>query len=268
MLNRFQAPSDIAFSVFGLDIYWYGIILAIAIFAGFLTAYMLAKKFYTDKEAVFISDYSPFLVIIGILGARLYYCIVNYSYYITRPLEILNIRQGGLSIHGMIIFGVTALYFFAKSKKTSFLKLADIYLCAALLAQSIGRWGNFFNSEAFGYPTDVIWKLYIPITKRPVEFIGFDYFHPAFLYESLLDLTGFVILLLLFKRFSKKSGLVACSYLVLYSLIRIFVEHFRIDSILNISGFPIAQIISFVLISVGITGIILIMRRKENDRLD
>ncbi len=138
MFNSFRAPSDIAFSLFGLDIYWYGIILALAILAGFITAYKLSRQVENgDRYSNFVSNYSPVLVIAGILGARLYYCLVNYSYYIARPLEIFNIRQGGLSIHGMIIFGSAALYFFAKYKKLSFLKLADIYLCSAMLSQSI-----------------------------------------------------------------------------------------------------------------------------------
>lgn len=262
MLNRFQSPSEIAFNIFGIDIYWYGIVLAFAIFVGFYTAYKLCKRYYSEQYTDFAADYSSILIIVGILGARLYYCLVNFSYYAIHPLEIINIRQGGLSVHGMILFGVTALYFFAKSKKLSFLKLADIYLCASLLAQSIGRFGNFFNSEAFGYPTNLPWKLYIPISKRPAEFINFDYFHPTFLYESILDFIGFVILLILYKKFSKHSGLIACLYLVLYSIIRIFVEYFRIDSALNISGIPVAQIMSLFLFIIGIAGICLILRKK------
>ena len=265
MLNRFQSPSEIALNIFGIDVYWYGIILAAAICIGFVTACKISKLYFEKKYSDFVSDYSPILIILGILGARFYYCIVNYSYYMANPLNILNIRQGGLSIHGMIIFGILGLYILSKIKQLSFYKLADIYLCSSLFAQSIGRWGNFFNSEAFGYPTNLPWKLFIPLSKRPAEFVNFNYFHPTFLYESLLDLIGFLILLSLFKKFSKKSGLIACCYLVIYSLIRLLVEHFRIDSALNLFNVPIAQIVSVVLVLLGLAGIIAILRKKFND---
>ena len=104
--------------------------------------------------------------------------------------------------------------------------------------------------------------LFIPVSKRPLEFISFDYFHPTFLYESLLDIVGFIVLLFIF-RFSKKSGITACAYLILYSLIRIFVEHFRTDSVLYISGFPVAQIVSVILIAAGVIGWGIILRGSE-----
>lgn len=257
----FQSPSDIAFSVFGFPIYFYGIIMAFSIAVGCYTAYFLYKKFYGEADKIF--DIVPFIIITGILGARLYYCAVNYSYYIAHPFEIFNIRQGGLSIHGMIIVGIFSLYMFARIYKLSFLKLTDVFCCASALSQSIGRWGNFFNSEAFGTPTDLPWKLFISPSHRPLGYINYAYFHPTFLYESILDLLIFVILILLFKKFSKKAGLISCSYLILYSLVRIFVEYFRIDSVLNIGGFPIAQVMSFLLLFVGIIGINLIVLRKS-----
>jgi phosphatidylglycerol:prolipoprotein diacylglycerol transferase len=181
---------------------------------------------------------------------------VNFSYYSHHPLEIFSIRQGGLSIHGMIIVGIVALWGFAKFYKLSFLKLCDVFLCASALAQSIGRWGNFFNSEAFGLPTNLPWKLYIPYSHRPLQYINFEYFHPTFLYESILDFLIFVILFLCFKKLSQKSGTIAAMYLIMYSLVRIFVEHLRIDSVLNIAGFPIAQIVSVVMLICGLAVII------------
>ncbi len=261
MQFRFQSPGDIAFNILGLPVYWYGIILACAVFIGFLTAYWLYKKFY-GKDASKILDISPYIVIIGIIGARLYYCLVNFSYYQNHLGEIFFIRQGGLSIHGMIIVGILALFGFAKYYKISFLKLTDVYLCASALAQSIGRWGNFFNSEAFGYPTNLPWKLFIPLSKRPLEMFNFDYFHPTFLYESILDFCLFVVLYLLFKRCSKYPGVITCLYLILYSVIRIFVEYFRIDSVLNIYGFPVAQIMSVAMILAGSIGLVVLYRRR------
>ena len=259
----FQSPNDIAFSIFSFPIYYYGIIMALAIAVGCYCAYYLYKKFYDSDSAEKIFDFLPFIIILGIVGARIYYCIVNYSYYINYPFEIFNIRGGGLSIHGMIIVGIVALFGFSKLYKMSFLKLADVFCCAAALAQSIGRWGNFSNSEAFGYPTNLPWKLYIPIAKRPLEYISSEYFHPTFLYESILDFLIFIILISLFKKISKKPGMLACLYLIMYSCVRIFVEHFRVDSILNISGVPVAQIMSCLIGLLGFMGIIWLNLKKS-----
>lgn len=351
MLNNFQSPGEVAFYIFDMPVYFYGIIMAIAVFVGFLTTDYLYKKLiqvsvvspsgeragergYNIKippsatqpppfnkggfSNNLILDISPYLIISGIIGARLYYCLVNYSYYIQNPLEIFFIRQGGLSIHGAIIAGALALFYFSKRYKIPFLCLTDIFLCGTILAQSIGRWGNFFNSEAFGLPCDLPWKLYIPISHRPLEYINFEYFHPTFLYESLLDLGIFVVLFIVIREleegrkigrlegrlvnkislseytqehnsdnslpsypptfqpsdnvsFSKTSqspqpdnslpscppalrtsGLITSLYLILYASARIFVEHFRIDSALNISGIPIAQIMSIFMLILGI----------------
>ena len=246
-------PTSVAFNILGLDIYFYGIFMASAVFAGFYGAYQVYKKYYDIKFAQKFFDFSPFLIIFGILGARFYYCTLNYSYYLTHPLEILNLRQGGLSIHGMLIFGILGLYFVAKHYKTDFLKLTDSFLCSIPLAQSIGRWGNFFNSEAFGKPVENSFlKLYVPISNRPSGFEGNEFFHPTFLYESILDFLIFLILLLLFKKFSKKSGKITALYLILYGIVRFFIEGIRIDSALNINSVPIAQIASVTLIIIGL----------------
>ena len=258
----FQSPGEIAFRIFGFPVYYYGIILAFAILTGVYSAFLLYQKFYDSKNAEKIIEFSPFIIIIGIAGARLYYCLVNLSYYSVHPVEIFNIRQGGLSIHGMIIVGILALYYFAQKYKMSFLKLLDVFFCGTALAQSIGRWGNFFNSEAFGMPTELPWKLYIPISHRPVEYINFEYFHPAFLYESILDFLIFLILYKNFKKFTSRPGTLACLYLILYSIARIFVYHYRIDSVLNIAGFPVAQIISLVTIILASISLAFLLKRK------
>lgn len=259
----FKSPGDVAFSIYGFPVYYYGITLAFAILVGVYTAYALYKKFYGIDKAECIIDFSPYIIVLGVVGARLYYCLVNYSYYLVNPLQIFNIRQGGLSIHGMIFVGILSLWMFSKIYKMSFLKLLDVFLCGTAIAQSIGRWGNFFNSEAFGAPTNLPWKLFIPAAKRPLEFISYEYFHPTFLYESILDLFIFIILLLVFKKFSRKPGIIACCYLIMYSFARIAVEQIRLDSALNIQGIPVAQIASIVLIMVSIISIAVILLRKE-----
>ena len=259
----FQSPGDVAFNFFGYPVYYYGIILASAIFVGIYCAYLLYKKYYEASKAQNIIDFSPWIIIIGILGARFYYCLVNFSYYTAHPFEIFYIRQGGLSVHGMIIVGICGLWWLSKKYKMSFLQLIDSFLCGTALAQSIGRWGNFFNSEAFGAPTNLPWKLFIPISHRPTEFINYEFFHPTFLYESILDILIFVLLLILFKRLSKTPGLVACIYLILYSFARILVESCRVDSVLNIAGIPIAQIISLAIIIFASVFVIILIRKKN-----
>ncbi len=259
----FHSPTDVAFNIFGFPVYFYGIILASAIFVGVYCSYLLYKHFYNKQDASKIIDFSPYIIVIGIIGARLYYCLVNFSYYSDHPLEIFYIRQGGLSIHGVIIIGILALYLFSRKYKMSFLKLIDVFLCGTALGQCIGRWGNFFNSEAFGTPTNLPWKLYIPITHRPAQYLGFQYFHPTFLYESILDFLIFIILLICFKKLSKTPGILACLYLIMYSVVRIVIEHYRVDSILNIDGIPIAQIVSLVIILVSSVAIVFLSRKKS-----
>lgn len=262
----FQSPAEVAFSFLGVPVYFYGIILAFAILVGIYSAYFLYKNFYGSNNASNIIDFSPYIIIIGIVGARLYYCLVNYQYYILRPMEIFYVRQGGLSIHGMIIVGLFSLFVFSKIYKMSFFKLIDVFLCATALAQSIGRWGNFFNSEAFGTPTNLPWKLFIPVSHRPIQYVNFEYFHPTFLYESILDFVIFIVLLFLFRKLSKHPGMIACLYLIMYSFARIFVEHIRIDSVLNIQGFPVAQIISLAIILFASISMIIIAYRDNSNQ--
>lgn len=246
------SPGDIAFKILNFPVYYYGIILAFAILIGVFTAYKLFGKFYDKSRAEIIVDISPYLILYGIIGARLYYCLVNFRYYFLHPLDILNLREGGLSVHGMIIAGFLTIIFLSKKYKIESSKLFDVFFCGSALAQSIGRWGNFFNSEAFGIPYDGFLKLYIPIESRPIEFINVKYFHPAFLYESILDFLIFVILFLLFKKYSKTPGVISGLYLILYGAVRILTEQIRIDSALNILGIPVAQIFSALMIICGI----------------
>ncbi len=240
----FESHSQIICTVFGLHIYFYGVILALAIVAGTFIADYVGTKFFDLKKETIV-DMSPYLVVFGIIGARLYYCLLNYDFYLRFPTEILAIRHGGISIHGAILGGLIGLLIFAKRHKLSAFKLADVSAIGLVLAQSIGRWGNFFNSEAFGTPTNLPWKLYIAPQYRPIPFTNNEYFHPTFLYESVLDLVIFFILFHIAKnKMYKKEGNIALLYLILYSLVRIFVEHFRIDSVCYIHGIPVAMVVS------------------------
>lgn len=260
----FASHSQIICTIFGVNIYFYGVILALAIVAGTFVAEYISNKIYNLKKDTII-DLAPYLVIFGIIGARLYYCLLNYDFYLRFPTEILAIRHGGISIHGAILGGLIGLIIFAKRHKFSILKLMDISSVGLILAQAIGRWGNFFNSEAFGLPTNVAWKLYIAPQYRPIPYNNFEYFHPTFLYESILDLGIFIILLWMINSKSpKKDGNVALTYLILYSIVRIFVEHFRIDSTCYIHGLPVAILVSAIIIILATIGLLLNnLKQKE-----
>ena len=252
----FESHSQIICTIFGVHIYFYGVILAFAILAGTFIADYIGTKFYNLKKETVI-DLSPYLVIFGIIGARLYYCLLNYDFYLRFPTEILAIRHGGISIHGAILGGIIGLLIFAKRHKISALKLADVSAIGLVLAQSIGRWGNFFNSEAFGTPTNLPWKLYIAPQYRPIPFTENEFFHPTFLYESVLDLLLFFILFYIAKKkITPKEGNIALYYLILYSIIRIFVEHFRIDSVCYIHGIPVAIVVSAGIIVLALIALI------------
>ena len=244
----FASHSQIICTLFGVHIYFYGVVLALAIVAGTFVADHIGEKFLDLKKDTIV-DLSPYLIIFGIVGARLYYCLLNYDFYFKFPTEILAIRHGGISIHGAIIGGLLGLFIYAKRHNISFSKLCDVSAIGLILAQAIGRWGNFFNSEAFGTPTELPWKLYIAPQYRPIPYTETEFFHPTFLYESILDLLLFIILFnFAKKRVFKKDGSIALMYLIIYSIIRIFVEHFRIDSVLYISGIPIATVVSLAII--------------------
>lgn len=259
----FTPESQIICTVFGVHIYFYGVILALAILVGtFVSDYIGAKYLNLKKETII--DLSPYLVFFGIIGARLYYCLLNYDFYLKFPTEILAIRHGGISIHGAIIGGFIGLIIYAKRHKISIPKLADASVIGLVLAQAIGRWGNFFNSEAFGIPTNLPWKLYIAPQYRPIPFTENEYFHPTFLYESILDLIIFAVLFQLTKQGAKKDGNIALYYLLMYSIGRIFVEHLRIDSVCYILGYPVAMVISagiIVLVSI----ILILNNRTKKD---
>ena len=252
----FASHSQIICTIFGVHIYFYGVILALSIVVGTFVAEYIGKKFFGFKKETII-DLSPYLIIFGIIGARLYYCLLNYDFYLRFPTEILAIRHGGISIHGAILGGLIGLIIYAKRHKISVLKLADVSAIGLVIAQAIGRWGNFFNSEAFGFPTNLPWKLYIAPQYRPIPFTENEYFHPTFLYESVLDFGLFLILFYIVKtKLFKKDGNIALCYLIMYSLIRIFVEHFRIDSVCYIHGIPVAMVVSVGIIVLALIALV------------
>jgi len=260
-----KSPGAIAFHIGSITIYWYGIIIALAFLIGLFITLAIAKKDYPDDNTrEHIIDLSTFLLIGGIVFARLYYVIFNWNYYSHHFWEIFMTWRGGLSIHGAIIGSILIIYFYTKNLKTSLLKYTDLFAYGMIFAQAIGRWGNFFNSEAFGSPTNLPWKLYIPTANRPLEYLGFEYFHPTFLYESIWNILVFIILITIIrKNFKEETGSITFAYLTLYSLGRFVIEGLRIDNIYVILGLPIAQFISIIIFIAGIIGLYKVLKQKQ-----
>lgn len=252
----FVSPGEILFSIGRVSVHYYGIVMALALTIGVLCAWFVTKKFYPEIDPEVIYDISPHIIIFAILGARLYYCLLCADYYFSNPLEIFQIWHGGLSIHGGIVGGIIGGLIYAKGHSLPVLKLCDIFSYGLVLGQAVGRWGNFFNSEAFGLPTNSFLKLYIPIYKRPIEYFQSDYFHPTFLYESFLNLCIFFVLFFVVRKLAKNcEGIVFFSYLILYSIARIAVEQVRLDSVLSVWGLPVAQFVSIILFFAGVAGL-------------
>ncbi len=258
---QFTSPGPIVFHLGPLSIRWYGLLIASAVLIGVTLSQHLAKQRHVNPDL--IGDLAIWLVVGAIPGARLYYVLFQWPQYAENPGDIIAIWKGGIAIHGAILGGSLAALIFARWQKISFWQLADLVAPSLILGQAIGRWGNFFNSEAFGDPTNLPWKLYIPAANRfhlPLEMRQFDYFHPTFLYESLWNLMVFALLLsLFFKKFSGKKPLKAGSlflvYMVAYSLGRLWIEGLRTDSLM-FGPLKMAQMISLVGIGLGLAGLV------------
>ena len=243
----YPLKSSIAFNILGLNIHYYGIILAFAIFLGITLIYKFLKSCDNSDYANVFIDNCSYIVLFAIIGARMFYVLGNFSYYKAHINEIIMINHGGISIFGAILFGILAIYLISKINKISCLTLLDVSAVVMPLCQAIGRWGNYFNQEAYGAPTNSFIKLYVDYSHRFIQFKNIEYYHPAFLYESILDFILFLVLFYFFKKNKNKklkSSAFVCIYLMAYSVIRIFVESIRIDSILNVGSVPVAIIIS------------------------
>lgn len=229
-------PNPVAFTLLGMEMRWYGVLIAIAILLAAAILTKRAPRHGLTADAVL--DVLIFAIPAGIIGARLYYVIFNWDYYGSDPIQILNFRGGGLAIHGGLIFGILAAYLVCRYKKIHFLDALDMAVPVIALAQAIGRWGNYFNSEAHGGPTDLPWAITVMGEKV----------HPTFLYESVWCLLLFFFLLWLDNR-RQFIGQVACLYGILYSLERIFVEGLRTDSLM-LGPFKQAQVLSLAVIAI------------------
>lgn len=281
-------PGDIAFphlgiylrdvpksiSVFGFEIAFYGIIIATGILLGILLAAREAKVTGQDPDDYW--DFSIYAVICSIIGARVYYVVFAWDLYKDDLLSVFNLRQGGLAIYGAVIAAFLTGFLYARRKKKSFFLMADTGVVGLVLGQIIGRWGNFFNREAFGQYTDGLFAMRLPVAAVRASDIsesiaahitdGINYIqvHPTFLYEGLWN-TGVLLFMLYYRKKLKKfNGEIALVYLGGYGLGRLWVEGLRTDQLLIPGiGWPVSQLLAGLMFS-GAVAAILIVRRRRN----
>ncbi|GIM32009.1 prolipoprotein diacylglyceryl transferase [Paraclostridium bifermentans] len=243
----------IAFTIFGIDVMWYGILMATGMILGTLIALKEAKRVGIKEDDIL--DLAIIAIPVGLISARLYYVIFNWEYYSNNPSQIFNFRGGGMAIHGALIGGILAGYVFSRYKKINFLKLADTVILGMPLAQAIGRWGNFINKEAHGGPTNLPWGIMVDGVKV----------HPTFLYESIWDF-GIFIFLCIFRKKKSYEGQIIVLYAILYSLGRFFIEGLRTDSLM-IGPLRMAQVISLAGVIGGII-VHLYLSKKNKKEID
>lgn len=266
-------------SVFGFEIAYYGMIIGLGVIAGILMAVHEAKRTKQDPDTYY--DLAMYAVVLSVIGARIYYVIFSWDSYKDDLLSIFNIREGGLAIYGGVITAVLVVYVFSRIKKLSFWQMTDTAVLGLILGQIIGRWGNFFNREAFGEYTDNLLAMRLPLDavrssdvtelmREHIEVLdGISYIqvHPTFLYESLWNLavlTG----LLLWRKHKKFQGEIFLLYLLGYGVGRFWIEGLRTDQLLIPGiGLPVSQVLAAVLVVVSIITIIILRRKRGKSAL-
>ncbi|QRN85220.1 prolipoprotein diacylglyceryl transferase [Clostridia bacterium] len=251
--------NPIAFKLGPISVHWYGILIGIGIALALLVVFNLSKKTNLDTDEVI--DACIYMLPFGFVGARLYYVIFNLGYYMNRPDEIIKVWHGGLAIHGGVIAALIFLYFYSKRKKMDLLHLLDTLAPAVILAQAIGRWGNFINQEAYGGIVSKAYISHFPNFIQEGMLIGGNYHHPTFLYESVWNLGVFAILLYLSLRQTKPKGSILAGYLMLYSMGRFFIEGLRTDSLM-FGPLRVAQVVSLLGVIVGLV-ILYVAKRRD-----
>jgi len=273
MLNFLHTfnPSPVLISLGPINIYWYGVFIMLAVLTALTVAIYLAKLHGIKSETII--DLAVWLIVGGLIGARLYDVFLEWPYFSAHPTDAFKIWQGGLAIHGAIIGGLIALWLYAKKYQQNFWQLAAVIATVLPLGQAIGRWGNYFNQELFGYPTNLPWGIPIDLTHRPFEYLNFEYFQPTFLYESLGNLIIFIILFTLHikkvtTRLPDGQGyeLRVTSYLLLYSLLRFATEFIRLDPAPIIFGLRFPQLISLLVIICCLIYFAVKFRRKISQK--
>ncbi|UYP00232.1 prolipoprotein diacylglyceryl transferase [Oceanotoga sp. DSM 15011] len=255
--------NDTIFTLGSISIKWYGLLISSSI----LIATLIALK-QSRREKILEDDLINAIIIgivVSVISARLYYVLFNLDYFSKNPSEILKTYHGGMAIHGAILGAILSTYLYTKFKKNSsikFLQGTDLFTHVLPLSQAIGRWGNFFNNEAYGTPTNLPWKMFVESQNRMPGYEKFEFFHPTFLYESFFDLIIFLILLYYIRNKREKFGEVTALYMMLYSIIRGNIELLRTDS-LYIGNIKQNVLISIVLFIIGLILFINLKKKRS-----
>ncbi|MFE3972631.1 MULTISPECIES: prolipoprotein diacylglyceryl transferase [unclassified Peribacillus] len=258
MEQGIQPLNPIAIDLGPIQVHWYGLIIGFGVLLGLIIALRESERRGLDKEI--FTDMILFAVPIAIISARIYYVIFQWEYYSQNPGDIIKIWNGGIAIHGALIGAVLTAIIFAKVKKVSFWKLADIAAPSLLLGQAIGRWGNFMNQEAHGgeISRSFLENMHLPDFIINQMYINGTYYHPTFLYESIWNIVGVIILLSL-RKVNLHRGELFLTYVIWYSIGRFYIEGMRTDSLMLTESLRIAQVISIVLVVVAI--VLVVYRR-------
>ncbi|EEO0604784.1 prolipoprotein diacylglyceryl transferase [Listeria monocytogenes] len=261
MGNGVQPLDPVAIQIGSISVKWYGVIIASAVVIALLLALSEANKRKMDKEI--IVDLLIWAIPISIISARIYYVIFEWDFYKNNLGEIVKIWHGGIAIYGALIGAVLTAIIFSRIKKISFWQLADVVAPSLIIAQAIGRWGNFMNQEAHGAETtrSFLESLHLPDFIINQMYIDGAYYQPTFLYESLWNVLGFIVLLII-RRTKIRRGELFLGYVIWYSFGRFFIEGMRTDSLMW-GDFRVSQVLSLLLIVLSI-GIVIYRRMKMN----
>ena len=253
--------NPVAFTLFNFEVRWYSLFILIGAALAFFLMSHEAKRLNIKKDFIFNTFF--WALLFGIIGARLYYVLFHWGYFASHTGEIWQIWQGGLAIHGGIIFGIITIFIYSKKHNFRPIRFLDIAAPALIIAQAIGRWGNFANAEAYGAATTYahLKSLGIPNFIIDGMYINGTYYTPTFLYESIWCIIGFIVIYFLRKRKFTKVGDATAIYLIWYSIGRFFIEASRTDSLMFLN-FKVAQLISIALIIIGI--VILVLNARKN----
>jgi len=247
-----------SFNILGINITYYALCILLGVIVAYFIITKLSKKHNINSR--YMDDIIFYGLLSGIIGARLYYVLFNLDYYLKDINEIVMIWHGGLAIHGGILFGALFVYLYSRKNKLNFIELTDIILPGVIIAQGIGRWGNFFNQEAYGMMVSkgLLEKLLIPKFIIQGMYINGNYYLPTFYIESIFCIIGFILIMIISKK-TKKIGIPTSFYLIWYGILRFIIEIFRTDSLM-LFNIKIACLISIVSI---ILGVILLFRKDK-----
>jgi phosphatidylglycerol:prolipoprotein diacylglycerol transferase len=260
-------------SLFGFKVYYYGMILAFGAFSGILLASRLARRKGLSEE--FFFDALPWVMFGGIVGARLWHIFtpppsmvaqgITTQFYLTHPLDAINLRAGGLGIPGAVIGGLLLFYWYAWRKSQPFTEWLDVFAPAVPLGQAIGRWGNFVNQEVYGAPTDLPWAIFISPENRLAGFTDVSHYHPIFLYEALWNLAAVFVLIWIARKYGNKlpSGSLFLMYLISYAFIRFWLDFLRLDAS-QVGGVNANQTFMAIVILVAGAGLVTRIKRAKS----